>query len=503
MRQHPASPPSFHRHPPRPSRRLATAVAAALAALAVLTAAPASAGNHNINVGDSIFVPSQLTIQAGDSVTWTKGPSVLPHNVRADDFSFSCANGCSDQGGNGTATAAPWSFTRTFNTAGEFGYHCQVHGSPSGGMRGRITIEAGGGTPGSLRFSNATYSVGEGGGQATITAQRINGDDGAVSVGYATGGGSAGAGDDYTPRSGTLNWADNDDAPKTFTVPILEDTVDEPNETVGLTLSNPTGGAVLGSPFSATLTITDNDNPGPGPAAGNLRFSVANQSAPEEGGPVTVVVERVSGTAGAVSVHYESANGTAAAGGDYTAVSGTLNWAGGNSADKSFQVPILDDGDTEDDETFTVALSAPTGGAGLGAPSTQTLTILDDDVAVPGPCIENDHTLCLLNDRFRVEVVFTPPGGDQQPANAIPFTDRAGMFWFFNANNIEMLVKMQNACIPQFDRYWVFFAATTNVQFRVSVTDTGVDPPRLKRYANPQGMVALPVADTQAFATCP
>jgi len=60
---------------------------------------------------------------------------------------------------------------------------------------------------------------------------------------------------------------------------------------------------------------------------------------------------------------------------------------------------------------------------------------------------------------------------------------------------------MQNACVPPFDRFWVFYGATTNVEFHVTVTDT-VEL-RQKRYDNPQGMVALPVADTQAFATCP
>jgi hypothetical protein len=240
---------------------------------------------------------------------------------------------------------------------------------------------------------------------------------------------------------------------------------------------------------------------GGGPSPGSLRFSVAAQSVQEGGGSATVSVQRVNGTSGAVSVQYASADGSATGGGDYTPVSGTLNWGSGDSATKSFQVPILDDGDVESDETVAMTLSAPTGGASLGSPSSQTLTILDDDSAEPGPCIEDDHTLCLLGGRFRVEVVFTPPGGVEQPANAVPFTDRAGMFWFFNENNIEMLVKMQNACIPQFNRFWVFFAATTNVEFHVTVTDT--DAVQEKRYDNPQGMVALPVADTQAFATCP
>jgi hypothetical protein len=240
---------------------------------------------------------------------------------------------------------------------------------------------------------------------------------------------------------------------------------------------------------------------GGGPTPGSLRFSVATQSVQEGGGAATVTVQRTGGSSGAVSVHYASADGSAIGGSDYTPVSGTLNWGSGDAAAKSFQVPILDDGDVEGDDTVSLALSAPTGGAALGTPSTQTLTILDDDSVEPGPCVEDDHTLCLLDGRFRVEVVFTPPGGVEQPANAIPFTDRAGMFWFFNENNIEMLVKMQNACIPQFNRFWVFFGATTNVEFHVTVTDT--DAVLEKHYDNPQGMVALPVADTQAFATCP
>jgi len=118
-----------------------------------------------------------------------------------------------------------------------------------------------------------------------------------------------------------------------------------------------------------------------------------------------------------------------------------------------------------------------------------------------GPCVQDTDTLCLLGGRFRVEVVFRPPGGTTQPATAIPFTDRAGMFWFFNENNVEMLVKMQNACVAPFNRFWFFFAATTNVEFTVRVTDT--ETGQTNPYSNPQGMVALPVADTQAFATCP
>jgi hypothetical protein len=69
------------------------------------------------------------------------------------------------------------------------------------------------------------------------------------------------AGSDYTSTSGTLSWPNGDTSSKTFSVPILDDSTYEGNETVILTLTNPTGGATLGSPGTEVLTIIDNDQP--------------------------------------------------------------------------------------------------------------------------------------------------------------------------------------------------------------------------------------------------
>lgn len=117
---------------------------------------------------------------------------------------------------------------------------------------------ASGAIAGTISFSTTAYSVNEGGGTATITTSRLDGASGAVSVSYATANGTASAGADYTTASGTLSWADGDTADQTFTVPITDDTAFEASETINLTLSGPTNGAVLGD-ASVDLTIVDNE----------------------------------------------------------------------------------------------------------------------------------------------------------------------------------------------------------------------------------------------------
>jgi hypothetical protein len=113
-----------------------------------------------------------------------------------------------------------------------------------------------------VSFSAAPYSAGEGAGTATITVGLSPAASGEVTVDYATSDGTATAGADYTAATGTLTFNPGVTS-QTFTVPILDDTVDEANETVNLALSNPVN-ATLGTPGAATLTITDDDGPGNG-----------------------------------------------------------------------------------------------------------------------------------------------------------------------------------------------------------------------------------------------
>ncbi|MBA3015097.1 MAG: hypothetical protein KKD63_09150, partial [Proteobacteria bacterium] len=131
--------------------------------------------------------------------------------------------------------------------------------------------------------------------------------------------------------------------------------------------------AGTGVPSVLGFPVVDNSmNPGA------IFFSSTIYSVTEAGATVTITVNRTGGT-GAVTVNYATSNGTATAGSDYTAASGTLNWADTDITAKTFIINITNDGSTEANETVNITLSANTGGTTLGSPSTAVLTIVDDD----------------------------------------------------------------------------------------------------------------------------
>ncbi len=120
-----------------------------------------------------------------------------------------------------------------------------------------VSVSGTSATPSSVEFSAATYSVAENTASITISVERSGDLSEAISVDYATSAISATAGVDYTETSGTLNWAASDASPKTFTVLLTENSAVEADETVQLTLSNPSSSTALGNNMSALLTITD------------------------------------------------------------------------------------------------------------------------------------------------------------------------------------------------------------------------------------------------------
>ncbi len=232
---------------------------------------------------------------------------------------------------------------------------------------------------GTLQFSLADYATTElNGPTVTVTVTRVGGDEGPLSVDYATSDGSATAGSDYTATSGTLNFADGE-LSKTFDVQILDDTVFEggrlaPAEKVNLTLSNISLVGALGEP-TATVSITDYEE-------GTLSFSdpVFTTAESENGAIVmkTITVTRTLGTDGQVTVDFTTGADTAHAGTDYTTTSGTLTF-GQDETTKTFDVPILDDNANEGIElanlTLSNPISTPPGELPLLGTSTATMQI--------------------------------------------------------------------------------------------------------------------------------
>ncbi len=443
------------------------------------------AGDVQINAGtNNRFTPGNTTIQQGQIVCFRNNTSI-PHSVHATGL-FQCSGDCDPNPNNPSGPlgepSTGWVTRIRFTDTGTVNYFCDLHVSM--GMTGTIVVQGSTATtPGALSYTVSNFSVSEAGGNATINVRRTGGDDGAVSVQYATANGSATAGSDYTTKTGTLSWPDNDDNNKSFTVAIANDTADEANETVQLSLSAPTGGATLGSPSSATLTINDNDGGGGGgggttaPAAPSL-LKARGDSTTEilltwkdnATNETQVLIERRPLEGGTfVQVGTAAANATA-----FT--------AGGLTPETAYEFRVR---------------AANSGGNSAYSNVADASTDTND----VGPCIDGPNTLCVNNERFKIEVDFaTAQNSGAASAVAIPTAPASGLFYFFGADNIELLIKVLNACGVN-NRYWVFFAATTNVEFTVKVLDTQTGKTRF--YFNPLNRTAPPVQDTDAFSTCP
>jgi len=228
--------------------------------------------------------------------------------------------------------------------------------------------------PPTVQFSSANYSVNESGGSATITVT-LSGPGQSVTVDYATSNGTATAGSDYAAKTGRLTFATGATS-MTFSISITNDTGDEDDETVTLVLSNPTN-ATFGATTLATLTIVDNDSP---PAA---QFQKASFSVSEKSGTATVTVTLAVSPLEPVTLDYATSDGTARAGEDYVAQSGTLTFLPGEKT-KTFSITIVNDTIDEADETIELTLSNPVK-ASLGSTQTAVLTITDDD---PSPTVQ-------------------------------------------------------------------------------------------------------------------
>jgi Alcohol dehydrogenase GroES-like domain len=92
------------------------------------------------------------------------------------------------------------------------------------------------------------------------------------------------------------------------------------------------------------------------------------------------------------------------------------------------------------------------------------------------------------------------PSSSNGQGRGVALTPDTGYFWFFDAANVEVVIKVLNGCGSN-SRYWTFAGGLTDVNVILTVTDTQTGV--IKTYTNPQGTPFQPIQDTDAFATCP
>ncbi len=117
-----------------------------------------------------------------------------------------------------------------------------------------------------------------------------------------------------------------------------------------------------------------------------------------------------------------------------------------------------------------------------------------------GPRAGEPETLTLLNGRFAIQAAWrtATASGVGHPTR---LTDETGTFWFFEQENVEIIIKVHDACVEPYQRYWVFMAGLTNVEVDLTVRDLESNFEHV--YHSDRGEVFATVLDTNTFATCP
>ena len=384
-------------------------VALALSNASAGTAIATASGTGTIRDDDLVFSIDSPSVTEGDSgsvnLTFTVTLNASASSTQTVDYA-DAGTGTATSGTDYTAVAGG---TLTF-AAGTTSQTIAVSVTGDTTQEGNETVV--------LELSNATTGISTASGTGTITDNDLvfsidspsaaEGDSGQVNltftvtlsasassshtVDYAQTGGTATSGTDYTAvAGGTLTFTAGVTT-QTIAVLVTGDTADEGNETVVIMLSNASTGI---STASGTGTITDDDP----------KFSINSPSVSEGDSSTanlvfTVTLSGTRSSSSPLSVDYASSDGTATAGTDYTAVSGTLTFASGVT---SRTVAVSVTGDTTDESNETVVLTLSNASAGTGiSTATGTGTIRDDD-----PNFSINSPSVVEGDSGSVNLVFT------------------------------------------------------------------------------------------------
>jgi ribosomal protein L35AE/L33A len=230
-------------------------------------------------------------------------------------------------------------------------------------------------------------------GLLNVTLSAVSGQ--VITVPFATSDGTATAGNDYVAQTATLTFQPGEQS-KTITIAINGDTATEPDETVNVTLSQPTN-ATLGT-AQGVLTIVNDD-------LGQPVLSINDVTVIEGNSGVTNAVFNVSvagNVTSNVTVVVGTTSGTATAGSDFNSLSSTLTFTPGGSTTQAVTVQVIGDTVPEGNENFTVGLTSPTG-ATIGDGTGQG-TITNDDT---GPSLSINDVTVTEGNAGTVSAVFT------------------------------------------------------------------------------------------------
>jgi glucose/arabinose dehydrogenase len=226
----------------------------------------------------------------------------------------------------------------------------------------------------SIALEQSTYSVNEATGSIEIGVIRSGDTTGEATVRYRVDNGTAIAGEDFAPTSGTLTFAAGEDR-QVVTIPIIDNSTPEVTENFSIVIQEPTG-ANLGTIRTAAITLIDDDSSA-------LSFNAPEVT--EDSTSVTINLTRGDASLDA-SVDFTTIDGTATAGSDYTSLSGTVFFAAGETT-KAVTLAIEDDTVGEPNEDFSVRFSNPVN-LTLDNGNTSKVTIFDND---PGSFVRENY----------------------------------------------------------------------------------------------------------------
>lgn len=324
---------------------------------------------------------------------------------------------------------------------------------------------------GQVSFKSASSQVAVGA-SVKVAVQRPSG-SGAVKVRYETLNGF-GLNSDGPYASGELNWGATDLADKVieFTPPAA----DSNPKMLFVRLFDPRNGLTLGSPSYHTVRIGS-----VGAAAGAVGFLAPQQQVNENQPNATIALGRFGGSAGTIQVRYQLLDGSAKAGQDFVAQTGELQWADGETADKTIVVALTDDQTLEGNEDFSVQLQAVSGAIATDK-SQLRVQIIDNEVnrlPVIAPLVypvEINAGATIL-----VEANATDADGDslsyqwQQSSGAAVTLQNA------NTNKLSFVAPMQSSTLgfqlTVTDSRGGVSTANATLQVKAAVTTTPAVPP--------------------------